>query len=96
MQVQCKAIAPASTEKKTRGPFNVSEATTFIAQKARLTHYVKKLVTKDATSKDEEVASESIIVVPKQPTLSIMFIVGEGMCMKNSMGTQCLSTKQGL
>jgi hypothetical protein len=57
MQVQCKAIAPASTEKKTQGPFNVSEATTFTSQKVQLTYYVKKLVTKDATSKDEEVAS---------------------------------------
>jgi hypothetical protein len=30
------------------------------------------------------------LLFQKQPRLSIMFIVGEGMCMKNSMGTQCL------
>jgi len=64
MQVKGKATTPALIENKALGLFSVSETTTFTAQIAQLTHYVKKLKTKDAASGDEYIASTPIIVVP--------------------------------
>jgi hypothetical protein len=40
----------------------VLEATSFNAQIAQLTHYVKKMTTIDTTSDDEDIALESITV----------------------------------
>jgi len=54
MQTQSKATTPTPTEKKTPGLFNVSDATTFTAQIAQLTHYVKKLATKDVAQEEED------------------------------------------
>ena len=50
-----KSTTPTSIENKTLSIFSVSEATTFTAQIGQLTHYVKKLTTKDAASYDKDI-----------------------------------------